>query len=186
MNPIPVCLMAIALAVSPAPALADVYRWVDEDGVVHFSDEPRDGAERIEVQEPPTVRLPRPQSSGTSAATGGQAEDDGDEAAGYERFAITSPTEEQTIQSAPGEVPVSLSLEPGLREGHRIRLLLDGSPADVSPLRSLQVTLGPLDRGPHTLAAEVTDASGRVRARTETVTFYLHRPSVNLPSRQGN
>ena len=29
--------------------MAQAYRWVDEDGVVHFSDVPTEGAERIEL-----------------------------------------------------------------------------------------------------------------------------------------
>ncbi|WP_026300901.1 DUF4124 domain-containing protein [Thioalkalivibrio sp. ALE23] len=49
----------VALAIAGAPgvgvlASTEVHRWVDEDGVVHLSDEaPGDGrSERIEVQEP--------------------------------------------------------------------------------------------------------------------------------------
>lgn len=176
-------LIGLLLA-APLPAAADVYRWVDEDGVVHYGDEPRGDAERVELPEPATVDFPDPAPRPARAS-----EDDGapaDDAADYRRLAITSPRPEQTIQSAPGEVPVSLALEPQLRAGHRIALLLDGEPVPQSPLASLQVTLGPVDRGTHTLRAQVLGGDDRVLARSAAITFYLHRPSVNLPSRQGN
>ena len=43
-----IALLGIFVA---AVATADVWRWVDENGVVHFSDTPVEGAERIDVSE---------------------------------------------------------------------------------------------------------------------------------------
>lgn len=181
------CLFGLALGLAAGVAPADVYRWVDEDGTVHYSDEPREGAERLELGEPATVQTP---DAGAAPAreepeAPEEAEREADDE-GYERFAITSPQPEQTIQSAPGRVPVALALQPQLREGHAVTLLLDGEPVQQSPLEGLELTLEPVDRGTHTLEARVTDDRGEVLARTDRVTFYLHRPSVNLPARQGN
>lgn len=39
---------AIWVALAPGPATAEMYRWVDENGRVHWSDTPRAGAERHE------------------------------------------------------------------------------------------------------------------------------------------
>lgn len=172
------------LLAAPLPAAADIYRWVDDDGVVHYGDEPRGDAERLELPEPATIDFPDP--APRPARGGDDDAEPADAATDYRRLAITSPRPEQTIQSAPGEVPVSLALEPQLRAGHRIALLLDGDPVPQSPLDRLRVTLAPVDRGTHTLRAQVLGSDGEVLARSETVTFYLHRPSVNLPSRQGN
>ena len=43
-------------AIAPAPAAAEIYKWVDADGRVHFGDKPRDpaqaaGAEEVELKE---------------------------------------------------------------------------------------------------------------------------------------
>lgn len=39
-------LLALACSLASVPVIAaEVYRWVDEDGNVHFGDKPRDGAE---------------------------------------------------------------------------------------------------------------------------------------------
>jgi len=41
---------AIAIAILFAmPVAAEVYKWVDEDGVTHFGERPRQGAEQIDV-----------------------------------------------------------------------------------------------------------------------------------------
>ena len=42
-------------------AFAEVFRWVDEDGVVHFSDRPHEGAETVEL--PKAQTFPAPASS---------------------------------------------------------------------------------------------------------------------------
>lgn len=41
-------LLLLSLAVLPAQA--EIYRWVDEQGRVHFGERPIQGAERVEVQ----------------------------------------------------------------------------------------------------------------------------------------
>ena len=41
-------VLGLLLAV---PAGAEVWRWVDADGVVHFSDTPREGAVQVDVSE---------------------------------------------------------------------------------------------------------------------------------------
>ncbi|HSM28873.1 MAG TPA: DUF4124 domain-containing protein [Thioalkalivibrio sp.] len=54
--------LALAGVLGAAPALGtEIYRWVDQDGAVHFSDRPPQGRpmERIEVQ-PPMGALPLP------------------------------------------------------------------------------------------------------------------------------
>jgi hypothetical protein len=54
--------LALAGVLGAAPALStEIYRWVDQDGAVHFSDRPPQGrpVERIEVR-PPMGALPLP------------------------------------------------------------------------------------------------------------------------------
>ena len=174
-------LIASAVAaLLPALASAEVYRWVDSEGVTHYSDEPRIGAERIDPGEPSVIPMAPQAPSG--AANQGRG---GDGGAGYRRFAIVRPEAEATLRGNPGNVDVALALEPGLRRGHTITLLLDGEPAPRQPESSLQVTLPSLARGAHTLQARVEDGEGRVVAETDPVQFYMHRPSVNLPARSG-
>ncbi len=48
-----ICFFLLYLcAFSVGTMAAEVYRWVDESGQVHFGDKPREGAEILEVDEP--------------------------------------------------------------------------------------------------------------------------------------
>lgn len=55
----------VILGVLPAVALAQVYRWVDEDGKVHYSDKPVEQAERVDVH---VTRPARADSSSSDAS----------------------------------------------------------------------------------------------------------------------
>ena len=43
-------LLMLLIAAAGLAAAAETYRWVDKDGHVHYSDRPRPGAERIELE----------------------------------------------------------------------------------------------------------------------------------------
>lgn len=165
-------LLLIALAALPLLAVAKVYKWQDEDGRWHYSDTPQPGAVPIDL---PPVQLydspPLPQSQAPSTQEEEQAP-----VLSYARAEIVSPGFEETIRNAPGEVGVVLALEPSLRSGHRVQLLLDGQPA-AEPVAATAFTLMNVNRGEHQLSAEVLDARGQVVARTGSRTFYMHRPS---------
>jgi hypothetical protein len=50
LGPALLCVVLVQPVTSPA---ADVYKWVDKDGNVHFGDKPGAGAERVTVKAPP-------------------------------------------------------------------------------------------------------------------------------------
>ncbi|NNE61472.1 MAG: DUF4124 domain-containing protein, partial [Woeseia sp.] len=51
-------ISAVVLFLCAAAASAQVYKWTDADGVVHYSDQPTPGAEIIDIQEN-TIRTRR-------------------------------------------------------------------------------------------------------------------------------
>lgn len=68
------CAAAIALACLAAPALADVYKWVDAQGGVHYSDRPPPAdAKTVTVEQTPVLthhsdRPPAPPAAPAAAA----------------------------------------------------------------------------------------------------------------------
>ena len=75
-------LLALALTVPAAGLASDIYKWVDEDGVVHFGDRPAEDAqvETVQVASEPTDpaevrarvearRSARAETAGDAAAT---------------------------------------------------------------------------------------------------------------------
>ena len=160
---------------------AEVYRWVDSDGNVHYSDNPKDGAEKVELGETSVVPALKPQSRSGNR----RSERVSSGAAGYESIAIASPAHETTLRNVQG-IAVSIALAPGLRaeEGHLVQLYYDGA-AYGEPQSNLQFQIAEAERGAHELVAAVVDASGTELLRSSPSTFYLHQRSVQHPPPSG-
>lgn len=100
-------------------------------------------------------------------------------------IAIVSPSPEQTVHDNEGRVSVSVKVTPAdaLDKGHQVRVTLDGR-AHGAPQRALSFTLEGVERGEHTLQAELVDASGRAVAVSAPVKFYLWQASRLFPARK--
>jgi hypothetical protein len=167
-------LFLVAALVLPLTAAAAVYKSIDANGVVIYSDTPRAGAEPVEMVPLSTYQpapVPASMPPPATPAAAGPA---------YSELRITSPGAEETIvPGQAGEVPVSVALAPPLQAeaGHRVQVLLDGA-AVGAPMAELTVTLPNVDRGRHSVSAQVVDAQGRVVASSAGVTFFVQRSSA--------
>lgn len=167
-------LLAVCLVVTPAVG-EEAYRWVDENGVIHYSDTPFPGAERVELGEVQTFSAPtapdRPSPPSPSA---------GQDAAMdlYPTFRIVQPAPEQTIRDNSGTLDVSLEVEPRIRTGHRLELFLNGQSVDGIPRATTRFTIDGVPRGEHTLRAELRDGSGNPVAESPTVRFFVMQTSI--------
>ena len=156
-----------------AAAVADTWMWTDEEGVVHYSDRPYPGAERITIAEPNTSRSPAPRSN--NAGTGTDSTADTIAPTRYASFEVSSPGAEETLWNIEGVLNVSLALSPGLQPGHQVRVYFDGNPQMVS---GTSFQLEEVYRGVHNLQAEVLDETGKMMIRTRTNRFYVQQASV--------
>lgn len=168
-------LLLIPVFFISLPLSAEVYRSVDEDGNVIFSDQPSPGAEEIKIDSIQTVDAPPVKSSTTGDASGGK-KDDTENA--YTSVAIQSPGSGEAISANDGNITVSVSVSPQLnvRIGHKVVIYLDGSEAGRGI--SMQYDLTNLDRGTHSLAAAVVDDNGSEMIRSAPISFTIHRHSV--------
>lgn len=160
-------------------ASAQIYKWVDENGVTHYSDQPMPGAERIEIRTrnpAPTTAAPRTTLRTERRTPARNAEpDDEPRPVNYESITFTSPTPEQTLWNIGGVLSVSLDIQPGLQNGHQVRVYFDGQPVEAS---GTSVQLQEVWRGTHNLQAEVVDENGRLKIRSEPIRFYVQQTSV--------
>ena len=171
-------LVAIVLAM---PSLAEgIYKWTDEDGVTHYSDTPREGAEELQIQSVQTFSPPEVPVSST-ASSGEEADDSAveEEEPEYESLEITSPIQEETIWNTGGKVSVSVSLRPGLMTGHRMRMFYDGRSLGEFPPGAMSAELKDVERGAHTVQVQVMDESGQMMLQSEEITFFYQQTSVN-------
>lgn len=158
----------------------EVYKWVDENGVTHYSDQPVPGAERVRIETRPSPRssAPRTPSRAPLSAPPGNRQPAQNEPFSYQSLSFTQPAAEQTLWNIGGTLTVRLSLQPGLRSGDQLRLYFDGEARTVN---GLQVQLDEVWRGTHNLQAEVVDANGELMIRSEPLRFYVQQTSVLNP-----
>ena len=166
-------ISALALLLACAgPAAADIYRYVDEDGNVIYSDQPHPDAEKIPVPEVQTYSAPAFSEPPPPPAAKPEAP-----RIVYLTFGIVSPADDQAVRSNNGSLNVEVLLEPALDKSHQLQLLLDEKPRG-EPGTATSWSLENVTRGTHTLLAEIIDDTGAVVNRTEPVTFHLLRVSV--------
>ena len=156
---------------------AVVYKWVDADGVVHYSDQSSPGAEKIYTS-----------SSSSAAATSEARSPAGSQRApasspttglSYSEFSIASPVNDQTFY---GEdvIAVHLNLAPTLKPNHAITWHLNGMELEDPP-NAVSFPLPHLDRGTYTLAATIIDQRTGESQSSNSVTFFVRQPSALSP-----
>lgn len=170
-------ILLSALTATTAQA-APAWRWVDQNGQVHYSDRPVPGATQIELagaQGFGAPAAPRTNSTPTPPATQAAA------TALYTSVDILSPAEQETLRGTGGSVTVRVAFEPALRPAHRYDLLLDGQRRNLNTATP-SVTLPDVFRGEHTLQVIVLDTTGRELMRSPTRTFFIQQVSTQNPN----
>lgn len=164
-----------AAILSTAALAAVVYKWTDADGVVHYSDQPVPGAEKIVTSTGSKGiggALPNPGPSEPQEAKGPKLS--------FSQFAITSPGPEETI-TGNQLVLVHLELAPPLSPTQSVTWFLNGQPLSNQAPDAVQFTLEDLPRGTYSIMATVADQSTGESKSTSSVTFYVVRASVLSP-----
>lgn len=151
---------------------AVLYKGVDADGNVIYSDQPFHDAEKF---------TPPPISVMDAAKTNVEKTETVEEKAvefKYINFDIISPKNNETVQNA-FEVAVSLRIRPplNLAEGHNVWMLLNGKPV-MKNVQSTSFKVEGLERGANELQAQIRDKGGKIVVRTRTTVFFVHQASV--------
>lgn len=168
-------LFTLMSVVSLTVCAATVYRWVDENGVVHYSDQPHENAEKVHVAAPQTYKPTPVTTPGSQGAPQSQS------ASAYQSCLVTAPANDATFPNS-YSVATAVQVSPSLRNGDQVALLLDGAQVPNFPRSGGSFTINPIDRGQHTLQAVVRDLNGKVVCQSESVTFTVLQPSVLNPA----
>jgi hypothetical protein len=170
-------LLAALAAVSATAAPA--WRWVDENGVVHYSDRPVPGAEEVELPGGRRGTVPAAAARETNNEASSAAETRPVEA--YREFEIVSPAQQETLWNIGGNLSVQVALLPGLQEGHRLDVLLDGQPQFLDSA-STTVVVPNVFRGLHTVQALIRDTRGTEILRSQTIEIMVQQTSLLNPN----
>jgi hypothetical protein len=162
-----ICLGAAAALAGP------VYKWTDEKGVVHYSDQPHPDAQKVQLapaqtyksnHAPAPVAAPQPEST--------------PEGPPYRNCSVAQPQDQQEFANLE-QLRIVIFTDPGLRPGDQVFVIMDGT--QLGTAQGGQYLLNPVERGTHTLQALVKDGSGTMVCQTPGVTFSVHQPSVQNP-----
>ena len=169
-----VTILLVCTAATEA-AESRIYRTVDEEGNVVFTDvPPREDqtSEQIVVETANSFLSEEavgPQQQWLEAEEG-EAEES---AFNYRSLVIVSPQDDEPVRENAGNLTVVAVASPELRRGHRMRVLVDGRLLQEGGQSDF--TLENVDRGTHSLSTEIIDQSGIVLIRSESSSFHMLR-----------
>ncbi|MDB2440503.1 DUF4124 domain-containing protein [Luminiphilus sp.] len=153
---------------------ADIYKSVDKNGVVTFSDTPPKAKsasdERIKLpahtNRMPSIEVPERLVSENSEAP-----------ANPSILTITAPGDNVTIPMGPGIFDVLADVQPPLKEAEFVELHLDSTPV-APPQKIAKWTLTYVTRGAHKLEVRRVSSSGQVLDSSAPITVFVLRPSA--------
>ena len=162
----------VSMLVSPLALAKDaVYKWVDKDGVVHYTDKPP-AKDATPAKLPPLQTYkggsnPKLQKFEKPAIKG---------IGGYAQIEIVTPSHDETFRGGERVVPVAVQVTPQLGEGQKLIYLLDGLPQS-QPTTDTAFALTDVERGSHTVTVSLVNANGEELTTSTGVTFHL-KPTV--------
>ena len=162
-----ILLVLVALLSLTSLVAADpLYKWVDDQGNIHYSDKPQPGAQKIVLPKASTYVPPNVAMPAAPAATRNQS----NSVQAYSNLTISSPKDQETLWNVQ-TVTVSVSMVPMLQTGDTLTISVDG----VSKTSSgSSVTFDNLDRGEHDVTATVSSRNGRGTLTAQSV-FYIQK-----------
>ncbi|MDH0446868.1 DUF4124 domain-containing protein [Shewanella sp. GD04112] len=158
-------------------AQATVYKWVDKDGKVHYSDEPHPNAEVVELKEKTLNQIALP-----------PVKNDADDSQVIQQIqyqvVITSPTEEETVRDNSGDFQVTATVTPEIKSQYLMALKLDGQTVGQPQVGGI-FQLKNIDRGEHTIVVDAMTQNGKVFASSSPRKIFLHQAAMNpVPKKQ--
>ena len=172
-------LMACSMAMATNAMSADVYKVVDEDGNVTYTDKPpKDGSGPIKLAPISVIETPTYEQPAKADAEGEESKEMSLKylRKHYADFAIVSPQQEESVWHPDAAMPVAWTTRYQLQEGMQVTIYIDGKQHSKS---SDQIIAVPeLDRGEHKVEAQLTDSKNRRIATAEPITFFVRRPGL--------
>lgn len=166
-------LLLVALVTLASTALdAEVYKVVDQDGNVTYTDRPGTDLDTASLEKlPPLNKMPA-----LTAPIDDELEESAQEQAfaGYRRGIILSPENDAIIPHNQTSIIIQLALNPQLQPGHNVQFLFDGvpqGPAVAATARKIEN----IERGTHSLSARVFDADGQPLISIAPVKVHVKR-----------
>ncbi|MEM8497872.1 MAG: DUF4124 domain-containing protein [Pseudomonadota bacterium] len=174
-------LLFILFALSLSqPTLAEIYKTVDKDGNVIYTDKvPHDNKKTEKITLKPSNSVPAIETPAIKLSP-----DNPDKPFKYKTLRIVSPEHDSAIEHGPGNFSVTAKIRPTLRSSDSIQLFIDGEPHG-KPGNSTSWALKNVFRGTHMLQVKILNERGKTLKKSKKSTVHVFRPSVAHPGNRG-
>ena len=172
-------LAALFLVLATTPLAAQVYKVVDKDGNVTYTDQPPgDGSKPVELKPISVVETPVYEAPAKAAAAEGEEEQLSlrDLRRMYRDFSIVAPQSEESIWHPDAPVTVAWNTGTPLKTGMSVSVSVDGQLQATTTDQIIPVA--GLERGEHRVTAELKDGNNQRVASAEPIVFFVRRPSA--------
>jgi hypothetical protein len=164
-------LLTLSIATSVNASTAKIYVWVNESGELVYSDTPKPGAEEVKTKPGNVFKSSSNVDSQVLDIQKNKIEDN------YQ-VVIDMPQNNATIRDNTGSITVRGSIKPIFKSGLKVQLILDDKPYMKAKTHAM-FALKNIDRGEHQIKMQLLNEKGKVIALSKSITFYMHRASVN-------
>lgn len=165
MRNITIKILSLGLVILPLYLVAEqVYKQEGADGRIIFSDTPTKDSEPVKIKESITIKSVSPSRAKNSKKN---------IEASY-TIAITSPKQDDQFRDNPAAVTIAIKYTPSLEPIHSLKVSMDGQQIATTP----SVTLSNVERGAHTITANIVDKKDKVIASAPPITFNVFKHSV--------
>jgi len=180
----------ILIFLFPLVSHADIYKTIDANGNVTYTDKPTN-SNSVPVVIPKGNTAPAsPGSSANNSVSQESPPADNSTTAvvvmpqntkkPYVKFAISSPADQESIQNQPN-LGVKLDVDPALQEGDTIQVYVDGGPTG-NAMHQTTFDLPIPERGTHILSATIFDKEMKVLKRSNSITIFVHQAHIGSPA----
>ena len=178
--------LVLAILLASGASFAETWRWVDENGVVNYSDRPHPGAERIDLRSVQTYTAPEWTQKKPTRSSGGDSASKA--AAGNASVSILRPQAEETLWNIEGSLEVLVDVQPAADPNASMVFYLDGAKVPGAGGAGDTFVITSVFRGTHTLRAALETSGGAQIAVSPTVRFFVSQTTqdnINNPNRPG-
>lgn len=169
--------LAMLLAAYPVTAEGEIYKVVNPDGSVTYTDQrPSTGAQPVELKPLSVVEtdIQVPEASAEEEPKEPTARDLRRQ---FRDFRIIQPQNEETFWGTQNTVVISWGASQPIPDNMNVALYVDGQRQDAPAAGSISLAF---ERGEHQAYAELRDAHNRRVVTTPTVTFFVKQHSANF------
>lgn len=180
------CLKLLFLLILTLPLLtqAAVYKHVDDEGrLIKYSDQPQKPGDKpikmskpaMEFESKTPAKKAKPNRDANKPKRKEREQEEKKAVVGYSAVAILKPDDEQAIRANGGSFPIEVVSQPALdaKSGHRYVIMVDGEKHAQSG--NSKFNLNNMERGTHSISAEIHDKDGNALASSSSKTIYVLR-----------